>query len=120
MQLLNSWTNLSIFSFFYFLVYTVIFLGSASVLTFLGIRGNFEMDEDFKHSETTSAEGILIHELFLVFRYIALGLAILQFLSYFFYAKLVLCDGPCLCGARMGELRPIRDPGVAPIDTNDD
>jgi len=49
MQLLNARTDLSIFSFFYFFLYTIIFLGSASVLAFMGIRGNFEMEEDFKH-----------------------------------------------------------------------
>ena len=59
------------------MLYTVIFLGSASALTFLGIRGNFEMEEDFKHSEKSNAERILIHELFLVFRFLALGLALL-------------------------------------------
>ena len=107
MQILHSKTDLSIFSFFYFLLYSIVFLATASLLVLLGIEGNFEMDEDFKHQETSNTEGILIHELFLVFRFLALGLALLQLISYFFYCRLVLRDGPCLCGAKTEEERPL-------------
>ena len=65
------------------------------------------MDEDFKHAETSNTEGILIHELFLVFRFLALGLALLQLISYIFYFRLFLRDGPCLCGAKSEEERPL-------------
>jgi hypothetical protein len=89
------------------MLYSLIFLSAASLLIFLGIQGNFEMDEDFKHAETSNTEGILIHELFLVFRFLALGLALLQLISYIFYFRLVLKDGPCLCGAKTEEERPL-------------
>ena len=32
-------------------------------------------------------------------------------ISYFFYARLTLKDGPCLCCARLGEERPINEAG---------
>ena len=67
------------------------------------------MDDDFKHSESSNTEAILIHELFLVFRFLSLVMALLQFISFFFYFRVFLRDGPCMCGARFDDVRSLSE-----------
>jgi hypothetical protein len=58
------------------------------------------MDENFNSTEKSSL-GLLNHELFLVFRFLTFGLALLLTISLFFYTRLVLIEGPWMFGAKV-------------------
>jgi len=67
------------------------------------------MDDNFKSFDGNNTENLFIHELFLVFRFLSLGLALLQLVSFYFYIKLYFKDGPCMCGAKFDDVRSLSE-----------
>jgi hypothetical protein len=67
-------------------------MSSIAALAYLGYRANFEMNEGFSQHKEKNIEVIIIHETFLILRYISWGLALIIGISLFYYLKIFIMD----------------------------
>jgi len=70
--------------------------GGITALAYLGYTANFQMDESFSLHKEKNIQVIVIHETFLILRYLSWGLALIIAVSLYYYLKIVIKDGPLM------------------------
>jgi hypothetical protein len=73
------------------------------------------MDESFSLHKEKNTQVIIIHETFLILRYLSWGLALIISVSLYHYLKVLLMDGPLMCFVPKEDQIRIR---VAEFDLN--
>lgn len=84
LQQIQSRSYLSVLSLTYSTIYMLTFISAFASIVYSSYQALFQMEDNMN----PSAERVLIHELFMVLRFMSIALALLQAVSVYFYLRL--------------------------------